>query len=405
MRPTKTKAHGPSLRALTTALALALLAALLLAGAASAAIPEGSAKSAAKPGTPTAKAPVGTIAATMPTFKWSRAVGAAQYKLSVYEGSTLLFSKGGLSGLAWKSTKTLPQNVTLTWKVRAQSAGGLSAWSGSLSFKIATASQAKAITGFTVPGQTGATVIDEAAKTVALTVPSGTTVTALVASFTTSGASVRVGATTQVSGTTANNFTSPVTYTVTAADATTQEYVVTVTPGAPALAIGQPCGGGIVAYIVQPGDAGYVAGQTHGFIAAAADQTAYEGYGIQWATEPYWYISVPGTGTALGTGSASTTKIIAQNRAGATYAAGLARAYTGGGYSDWYLPSKNELNKLYLNRVAIGGFDTTDYDCYWSSSEFVSSPVNAWGQRFRDGFQDDGYGKYGTVRVRAVRAF
>jgi hypothetical protein len=52
-----------------------------------------------------------------------------------------------------------------------------------------------------------------------------------VATFTTTGASVRVGATTQVSGTTPNNFTSPVTYTVTAADASTKDYTVTPVAG------------------------------------------------------------------------------------------------------------------------------------------------------------------------------
>ena len=64
---------------------------------------------------------------------------------------------------------------------------------------------------------------------IAVTVPFGTDVTALVATFTTTGASVSVGATPQVSGTTPNNFTSPVTYTVTAADASTKAYTVTVT--------------------------------------------------------------------------------------------------------------------------------------------------------------------------------
>jgi hypothetical protein len=64
---------------------------------------------------------------------------------------------------------------------------------------------------------------------IAATVPFGTNLAALVATFTTTGASVAVGATAQASGTTSNNFTSPVTYRVTAADGTTQDYTVTVT--------------------------------------------------------------------------------------------------------------------------------------------------------------------------------
>ena len=61
-----------------------------------------------------------------------------------------------------------------------------------------------------------------------VTVPIATDVTALIATFTTTGASVAVGVTAQVSGVTANDFTSAVTYTVTATDATTQDYLVTV---------------------------------------------------------------------------------------------------------------------------------------------------------------------------------
>jgi len=87
-------------------------------------------------------------------------------------------------------------------------------------------SSAKAITAFSLEGVTG--TINETAKTIAVTMPYGTDVTTLVATFTTTGASVQVGSTLQISGFTANNFTSPVTYTVTAADATTQDYTVTV---------------------------------------------------------------------------------------------------------------------------------------------------------------------------------
>jgi hypothetical protein len=64
-------------------------------------------------------------------------------------------------------------------------------------------------------------------------VPHGTTVTTLVATFTTTGATVRVGSTVQTSGSTPNNFTNPVDYIVTAADASTATYRVTVTVATP----------------------------------------------------------------------------------------------------------------------------------------------------------------------------
>ncbi len=86
---------------------------------------------------------------------------------------------------------------------------------------------AKALSAYSLAGVAG--VINETAKTVAVTLPSGANVTALVATFTTSGASVKVGTTMQTSGTTANNFTSPVAYTVTAADNSTATYTVAVT--------------------------------------------------------------------------------------------------------------------------------------------------------------------------------
>jgi len=89
---------------------------------------------------------------------------------------------------------------------------------------------AKAITAFSFAGYSGASgIINEAAKTIAVTVPNGTNVAALVATFPTTGVSVKVGAVMQVSGTTPNNFTAPVTYIVTAADTTTATYIVTVT--------------------------------------------------------------------------------------------------------------------------------------------------------------------------------
>lgn len=85
----------------------------------------------------------------------------------------------------------------------------------------------KAITAFSFasPAATGAI----SGTDITLTVPVATDVTALVATFTHTGASINIGGVAQVSGVTANDFTSAVTYTVVATDATEQDYTVTVT--------------------------------------------------------------------------------------------------------------------------------------------------------------------------------
>ena len=75
---------------------------------------------------------------------------------------------------------------------------------------------------FSLAEQTGPATINTGAHTVAIEVAAGTAVTALVATFTLSGlATAVVGSTAQVSGTTANSFTSAVTYAITAGDGTT----------------------------------------------------------------------------------------------------------------------------------------------------------------------------------------
>ncbi|WP_010263652.1 DUF5018 domain-containing protein [Treponema primitia] len=85
-------------------------------------------------------------------------------------------------------------------------------------------SGAKAITGFTLAGESG--TINEDAHTIAVTVPYGTNVTSLAPALTHTGASINPD--TGV----AQDFSAPQTYTVTAADGTTQPYIVTVTTAA-----------------------------------------------------------------------------------------------------------------------------------------------------------------------------
>ncbi|MCL2097619.1 MAG: Ig-like domain-containing protein [Bacteroidales bacterium] len=148
--------------------------------------------------------------------------------------------------------------------------------------------------------------------------------------------------------------------------------------------VGQAYQGGIIAYVDETG--------RHGLIAAPEDQSD----GILWWNGSY--IETGATATAIGTGKSNTEKIIEKQGAGA-YAAQLCDDLVIDDYDDWFLPSQDELNILYVNRIAIGGFMEA---AYWSSSE--SDNYGAWYQYFANGFQSNTR-KDSEGRVRAVRAF
>lgn len=158
--------------------------------------------------------------------------------------------------------------------------------------------------------------------------------------------------------------------------------------------IGESYGGGIVFYVYDGG--------LHGLIAATADQNG--GAQIRWGggTNENTMAFADGVGAGL-----KNTAIIIGNQGygdGASYAARICNEYsvTAGGvtYGDWYLPSKSELNLLYLQRAVVGGFVNSAF--YWSSTEASNS--NAWNQWFPSGVQLSEIKNFGGF-IRAVRAF
>jgi hypothetical protein len=160
------------------------------------------------------------------------------------------------------------------------------------------------------------------------------------------------------------------------------------------LSAGDPYQGGIIAYIFVSGNTGYVTGETHGIIVASINQSS----SARWFNGTN--TTTTATGTAIGTGSSNTTKIITSQGNSGTYAARLCKTYGGGGYNDWYLPSRDELNRIYLNRTAIGsGLGTSTF---WCSTE--SSSTSAWRQSFSTGTQSTTT-KSVTNTVRAIRNF
>ena len=157
------------------------------------------------------------------------------------------------------------------------------------------------------------------------------------------------------------------------------------------VAVGDNFRGGKVAYILKAGDPNYSGDYERGLIALQADlpATNWGAYGPMIAT-PH----------GLGNGNVNTNTITTTLGPG-TYAARVCAdlVFPLAGFSDWYLPSIDEMNKLYLNQAIIGGFSGGNY---WTSCSYDNS--SAWRYEF-------GVGSYTTADkatanlVRPVRSF
>jgi hypothetical protein len=131
----------------------------------------------------------------------------------------------------------------------------------------------------------------------------------------------------------------------------------------------------------------------HGLVCAPSNQGNF-----QWGCQA---TGIPNTSTAMGTGATNTANIVAvcaQRPIAASVCADLVL----NGYSDWYLPSRGEVQMMYnrLHLQGLGGFGAV---WYWSSSQ--SYPYGAWSMNFYGGNFNDFSGKDTNNQVRAVRAF
>jgi hypothetical protein len=178
---------------------------------------------------------------------------------------------------------------------------------------------------------------------------------------------------------------------VTGAGTVVSPYVVSTTSPC-GLAIGQTYQGGIIFYLDASG--------CHGLISAPTNQSA----GAQWYNGTYLDTRAYGSGLFEGKYN---TQMINWNQGGATSAAAICGNLSLGGYDDWYLPSIEELNKMYQNigqgnALGLGNVGGFASDYYWSSTELDNS--NAWRQGFGYGYSTYNF-KTNSYYVRAVRAF
>jgi hypothetical protein len=295
----------------------------------------------------------------------------------------------GVTGITGRSfTPTETGTVVLTATI-TNGATASSAYTKDFTITVSDSATFVAVTDITGVPETGTvgTAVDLSG---AMVVPSNATNQAIVWSVKTPGAGVTTitGSGFTPTGTGTVTLTATIANGATASTSYTKDFTINVTPSYAIGDIGP--GGGIIFYISAQGFS--VNGSTCHYLEAAPVDLGSRAWGSP--------SDVNTSDTAIGTGQANTAVIIAAQGIGTNTAAQLCDAYNGGGKTDWFLPSKDELNAMYQKRTFIGSFGT---DIYWSSSEIDST--YAWVQNLIDGSQSYGNKPYTGGLVRAVRAF
>ena len=161
------------------------------------------------------------------------------------------------------------------------------------------------------------------------------------------------------------------------------------------LAIGDYHEGGVIFYLDDTGE--------HGLISSVADQGVFIKWGCPTAAD------FGANGLEIGTGAQNTMDIIDRCET-QNIAADLCDTYENDGYDDWFLPSKDELDALYQQRIIVEEIAREQedgdifYDAqYWSSSHNSSNTV--WTQYFTSSGNINSDFKDGEHYVRAIRSF
>ena len=317
-------------------------------------------------GTPTITISVGTYIYT----------GAAQGPTSATNtgtGSTYSFTYVGTGSTTYASSSTKPTNAgtyNVTVSLSASGDGNYNAASASAAFTIAQAIP-------TVTPTVGTYAYSGSSQG-----PSAATNTGTGTSYTFSYTGTGITS----YGPSATKPTDGGTYTVIATVAANGNYA-TSSSSATAfrislnLAVGNTYGGGKVAYILKAGDIGYDANQQHGIIVSGYLSTNM----VVWGNK----LEITGAsgGAAiynndfgtwdyppadLETGMINTNLIISSEGSGTNYPASIARAYSGGGYTNWYLPSASQMNAMKANLSPSG------VNYVWTSTEDGAYDAFTW---------------------------
>jgi uncharacterized protein (DUF2147 family) len=334
-----------------------------------------------------------TITILVGTYTYTSAAQGPTSATNTGTGSTYSFTYVGTGSTTYASSSTKPTNAgtySVTVSLSASGDGNYNAASASAAFTIA-----QAIPTVTPTVGTYAYSGSAQGPTAATNTGTGTSYT-----FSYTGTGITSY------GPSATKPTDGGTYTVIATVAANGNYAASSSSATAfsisiSLAVGNTYGGGKVAYILTAGDIGYDANQQHGLIISGDLTNLDMNWGIKnEVTGATGGVPIDGIypPADLETGMSNTNIIINSEGSGTNYAAGLARAYTGGGYTNWYLPSASQMQAM---KSKLSPFTKVHY---WTSTE--NDYLAAYALFATGGNPIESFDKINTqFGVRAARSF